>query len=209
MGVMFCLSCALCVRCLHCSDWFKKKFAGLCVLYTVIMCTFTAVFFWAYMHPNAISQAHTDIGLMGGAGDGAGLLLGIILGVVCRNRVVDRWAQRRADRRRERRPPPRPAPPMLEVAPPPPLVEPHAEALPVAIGTVVGAAGIELQTDAPAMPPLVEMAKVLRRELGLASDMPIPGVVDAACRDLGVSAEGNLVERAARCWRAVRGTQTV
>ena len=104
---------------------------------------------------------------------------------------------------------PRPAPPMLEVAPPPPLVEPHAEALPVAIGTVVGAAGIELQTDAPAMPPLVEMAKVLRRELGLASDMPIPGVVDAACRDLGVSAEGNLVERAARCWRAVRGTQTV
>ena len=64
-------------------------------------------------------------------------------------------------------------------------------------------------SDGPAgdPPPLVDIVRVLRRELGLPESDPIVATIDAACEQLGVQSEGSLddtlVLKGQRCWRAL------
>ena len=81
----------------------------------------------------------------------------------------------------------------------------------VAVGTAVAAAEVVAPMVAPAAvptkgeaPPLIEMVGVIKRELGL--EGTLAEVVAEACKQLGVSTEGNtLAEQATLCWRSLVG----
>ena len=52
-------------------------------------------------------------------------------------------------------------------------------------------------------PPLLTMAEIFKRQLGLDSKLNIEEAVEQACVQLGVDTtqgRGNLVEKAQRCW---------
>ena len=52
-------------------------------------------------------------------------------------------------------------------------------------------------------PPLAVVCTLLRAELGLRADEPIPETVDLACVALRLEGSGTLIQRAERCWRAL------
>ena len=50
-------------------------------------------------------------------------------------------------------------------------------------------------------PPLLTMVEIFKRQLGLDPKLNMQDVVDEACVQLGVDAtQGNLVEKARKCW---------
>ena len=52
-------------------------------------------------------------------------------------------------------------------------------------------------------PPLFEAAEEFKRQLNVTGNLT--EVVDAACEALGVSSDGNVTEKAARCWKMIQG----
>ena len=59
-------------------------------------------------------------------------------------------------------------------------------------------------------PTISEMCDYLRHELALGDEAHnIPTTVDAACRELGVSDEGSLVEKATRCCHTLSGGKSL
>ena len=73
--------------------------------------------------------------------------------------------------------------------------------LPV-VGTSYPQVPVATPTDDVAnAPPLLTMVEILKRQLGLDPKLNMQEVVEQACVQLGVDAtQGNLVEKARKCW---------
>ena len=82
----------------------------------------------------------------------------------------------------------------------------------VAIGNVVGGGDSGDGSNAhaggaPRTRPLVDMVHALKEQLGLEAHLPVVEVVNRACELLGVPLhEGNLVERATKCYDIIHAS---
>lgn len=202
LGFIWCLSCSLCVRCLHCPEPFKQKFGACCVIYTFIACMSTGILFWAIVEPTAASDGHSVVGF-GALGDIVGLGLGICLGILVKNHAGEKWLEAW---RRGRAPEVSPARAVaVPAAVPPGVTATVAVASPEVAQPAVQGVPIGGERSNASI-PLVDMVQVFRRELGLAevACTTLAASVDAACLALGVATKGlSLIQKAERCYELV------
>ena len=195
LGFTFCGSC-----CCLIGMGAETKRLPRCVVSTLgVLIPISGGVFWFVLNPVALGHG-VDSHFAGGAvGDFVGLVVGLIVGLFLRKNVCCRRAPRAQPAPSPSRQPAAEAA-MSDVELQSTVVIGQAVAYPVSWGG---------HSDGPAgdPPPLVDIVRVLRRELGLPESDPIVATIDAACEQLGVQSEGSLddtlVLKGQRCWRAL------
>ena len=138
--------------------------------------------------PEYDAAGASSIGIVVAVGVGSVLLLLLVAGVVlCRVRKRTSMA---------------PASQAVQLAPPPQVVQGQVleavELAPPMGQPVAGTSYPQVPADAP---PLLTMVELFKRQLGLDMNLNMQEVVEQACVQLGVDAtQGNLVEKARKCW---------
>ena len=91
LGFAWCATCCLCIRCLHCYEAFKRRYRGLCILVTVLVCGVCQHVWFFVVAPAAYRYDAPGAESTGAAGDVVGILFAGVRGAVFRKGVVARW----------------------------------------------------------------------------------------------------------------------
>lgn len=197
LGFLWCTYFTLCLQCKEMPPRIQNRFRPSCEKLAFPVLMLIIIVFWGALHPRALEEGH-DITGMGAVGDAAGICFGIFIGS-----ILKAWCRAPPAAPRPAAPAPRPA------APAPPPAAPQADLPAVVIAEAVldipsyPLASVGVAVAPTAMPPLTEVARILRHELGLKTTDPLIVTIDEACHQLGVPATGNLRDKAEMCWRAL------
>lgn len=210
IAAFFCglIWCSSCVSCLGVRKLCEEKHHLACIMFTVVACSTTGAI-WMGLANVASEEAHT----YGALGDGCGIILGILILNLFPPWLNKRRAARAVAAERARAAQAATAAAARTIAAaelPIDIVHATAVEMPMAVlvhgGDGAAAAGGRSNTQPP---PLVDLVRALRYELGLKGDESLTESVDHACKELGVPLTGAILGKAHACWRVLEGFGSV
>lgn len=188
-------------------DAARKRLPRCVVISLIVLMPVSAISFWLVLNPVAEDHGVDSHIAGGGVGDLVGLVVGIIVGSYLKKNVCCRRAPERVFQHPSAaQPAPRPARQPAAAATMPAVELQSTVVVGQAVAYPVSWGG-HLDCPAGDPPPLVDIVRVLRRELGLPESDPMVVTIDTACEQLGVQSEGSLddtlLSKGQRCWRAL------